>query len=249
MSTTDANSLPRHIAVIMDGNGRWAKARNLPRTAGHKAGASSARQLIENCVRSGIEVLSLFAFSSENWNRPTAEVRVLMNLFLRHLTKELPTFIKHRIQVRIIGDLEAFAPKLRTRIAEVMDTTSTHDGLKLVIAASYGGRWDLVEAVKKIQTKIAAQQLAPDALTEALINEHLSTADLPEPDLMIRTSGEQRISNFYLWQLAYSELYFTDVYWPDFSSDDFNSALAYYKTRVRRYGLTAEQVNECLSNG
>jgi undecaprenyl diphosphate synthase len=242
MSDTKQSILPRHIAIIMDGNGRWAKARNKIRTTGHKAGAKAARELIENSVRLQIEVLSLFAFSSENWQRPEKEVNTLMELFFSNLVKELPTFKKHQIQVRVIGDLDTFSTKLRNKINDTMTATAEHQGLKLVIVASYGGRWDITQAVKKLSTKVANKELEVDAIDEEMISKNLCLADLPEPNLFIRTSGEQRISNFMIWQLAYTELYFTEELWPDFNSDSLNKALDFYKTRQRRFGLTGEQV-------
>lgn len=237
---TEATGLPKHIAVIMDGNGRWAKARAKTRTAGHKAGAKAARELIENCVKHRIEVLTLFAFSSENWQRPDDEVNTLMSLFFSNLVKEMPTFVKYDIQVRVIGDVSKFEQKLLNKIQETEQKTKYHKGLVLVIAASYGGRWDITQAVQQIATQVKAQNIEPDAITEATIAQHLSLADLPEPDLLIRTSGEQRLSNFLLWQLAYSELYFTPVYWPDFNTDELIRALDYYQSRQRRFGLIGE---------
>jgi undecaprenyl diphosphate synthase len=236
LSAQDSIQLPRHIAVIMDGNGRWAKKRHLPRTAGHKAGAKSVRQLVENCARNQVEVLTLFAFSSENWERPIEEVETLMDLFLTHLDKEKELFIHNQIQVRIIGEKTRFSSELQAKIQQVEELTATHTGLKLVIAASYGGQWDITQATRQIAEQVANGQLAVADITAAMVGQYICLSDLPAPDLLIRTSGESRISNFMLWQLAYTELYFTDILWPDFSSDDFQAALAFYQQRQRRFG-------------
>lgn len=231
------SQVPQHIAVVMDGNGRWATKRLLPRTAGHKAGAKAVRKLVENCVAtSGIKVLTLFAFSSENWGRPDEEVNTLMKLFLTHLDKERELFIKHNIQLRIIGDKSRFSAELQDKIAQTEALTQMHTGLVLVIAASYGGQWDITQAAQQIARKVAEGSLTPDAITQELLGHYLCLADLPAPDLFIRTSGEYRISNFLLWQLAYTELYFTEVLWPDFGTDEFHAALQFFQQRQRRFG-------------
>lgn len=237
MKNPQGSNVPRHIAVIMDGNGRWAKSRFLPRTAGHRAGAESVKCIIEEALKHGVKVLTLFAFSSENWDRPKAEVDTLMGLFLDKLHQEMPTFKKYQIQVRVVGDLTSFSPELQTGIQETMNATASFNDLVLVIAASYGGRWDIIQATKSIVNQVVAGELTVDAITEDTFGQALSLSDLPEPDLLIRTSGEQRISNFLLWQLAYTEFYFTPVLWPDFSNEDFKKALEYYQSRQRRYGL------------
>jgi len=235
-------NLPQHIAVIMDGNGRWAKRRLLPRTAGHKAGVKAAHQLIENCVREGIKVLTLFAFSSENWLRPEEEINTLMELFFTNLERQLPSFQEHNIQVRFIGDINKFSAKLRQRIDETEQQTASNTGLVLVIAASYGGRWDIIQATRCLAARVAQGELQIDDINETLFAQALSLADLPAPDLFIRTSGEQRISNFLLWQLAYAELYFSETFWPDFSSTHFQQALEFFQQRVRRFGKIDEQL-------
>jgi undecaprenyl diphosphate synthase len=228
------NSLPKHIAVVMDGNGRWAKQRHLPRSMGHKAGIKAVRALIENVVKLKIPVLTLFAFSSENWHRPAEEVETLMELFFTHLQKELPLFAKQNIQVRIIGDLSLFSAKLQERINATQAATVKHNGLVLVIAASYSGRWDIMQAVQQLLQE--KQTPITESLDVATFAAKLCLADLPEPDLFIRTSGEKRLSNFMLWQLAYTELYFTDVLWPDFDSNELNNALEFFNSRQRRFG-------------
>ena len=237
-------NLPHHIAVIMDGNGRWAKKRFLPRTTGHKIGVKAARNLIENCVRNEISVLTLFAFSSENWSRPAAEVNELMELFFTHLEKELPTFQQHNIQVRFIGDVEKFSPQLQQRMKNAQQQTAMNTGLVLVIAASYGGRWDIVQAAQKLADKIANGKIEIEDINEANFGQLMSLADLPAPDLFIRPGGEQRISNFLLWQLAYAELYFTEIFWPDFGDKHFQEALDFYQQRIRRFGKIDEQITQ-----
>lgn len=243
MRKTEQN-LPRHIAVIMDGNGRWAKKRLLPRTAGHKAGVKAARKLLENCIKNDISVLTLFAFSSENWLRPKAEINELMELFFSNLQKELPSFQKHDIQVRFIGDLGQFSSQLQQRISTTQQQTINNKGLVLVIAVSYGGRWDIVQATKRLAQQVSDGQLQIDEIDENKFAQVISLADLPAPDLFIRTSGEQRISNFLLWQLAYAELYFTETFWPDFTDKHFQAALNFFQQRVRRFGKIDEQLTK-----
>ena len=235
-------NLPKHIAVIMDGNGRWAKKRLLPRTAGHRAGVKSARKILENCIKNNISVLTLFAFSSENWSRPETEVNELMGIFFTNLEKELPSFQQHDIQVRFIGDLSQFSSQLQQRILSTQQQTANNKGLVLVIAASYGGRWDIVQAAKQLAQKVSIGQLQLDEIDENKFSQVMSLADLPEPDLFIRTSGEQRISNFLLWQLAYAELYFTETFWPDFGDKHFQEALNFFQQRIRRFGKIDEQL-------
>lgn len=236
--------LPRHIAIIMDGNGRWAKQRRLPRIAGHKAGVDAVRTVIEMCVEKKIEVLSLFAFSSENWSRPHEEVSFLMDLFLKMLEMEVQKLHKQNIQLRFIGGRYRFEKKLQQQIELAEQLTANNTGLKLVIAANYGGRWDIVEAMQKIAVEIEQKKLNSKEITSDLIKSRLAIPDLIEPDLFIRTSGEQRISNFFLWQLAYSELYFTEVLWPDFGKKEMEEALAFFSERERRFGRTTEQIKE-----
>ena len=237
-----ATVLPRHIAIIMDGNGRWAKKRYLPRLAGHKAGADAVRQVVQRCVEKKIEVLTLFAFSSENWRRPQEEVSYLMQLFISALQNEAKKLHEQNIQLRVIGDRALLDEKLREQILKVETLTQHNTGLKLLLAANYGGQWDMTQAVQKIVDESAASGLLNPVITPELIQAKLSFADLPDPDLFIRTSGEKRISNFILWQLAYTELYFTDVLWPDFNAKELTSAFAFFAKRERRFGYTSEQL-------
>lgn len=237
-------ALPRHIAVVMDGNGRWAKARHLPRKMGHHAGGKAVKALVEQCARRGIEVLTLFAFSSENWQRPADEVAGLMQLFFDSLEKELPSLIEQQIRLRIIGDRSLLAPELQQRIREAEAKTVAYTKMNLVLAVSYGGRWDIVQAAQALTAAVSRGELKPEEITETKLAEHLALSDLPEPDLFIRTSGEQRISNFLIWQLAYTELYFAEKNWPDFNEQELERALEYYAQRERRFGLTAEQIKD-----
>jgi undecaprenyl diphosphate synthase len=238
------SKVPRHVAVIMDGNGRWAKKRHLPRVAGHKAGLESAREIVESCVKKKIEVLTLFVFSSENWQRPKDEVSYLMQLFFTILERDAKKLHEQNVQFRVIGDRARFDEKLQEQILKVESLTVHNTGLKLILAANYGGRWDITHAIQKIAQRLSKQELCLSDISEKTIQAELSLADLPDPDLFIRTSGEMRISNYLLWQLAYTELYFTDVLWPDFKADEFEKALAFYAKCERRFGLTSEQLNQ-----
>lgn len=236
--------IPRHVAVIMDGNGRWARQRRLPRTEGHRAGIKAVRKTIEQAVRRGVEVLTLFAFSSENWRRPKAEVQTLLQLFQQALTREVPELKENGIRLRVIGDQSRLPISLQKTIAHAEEETKQGDRLTLVIAASYGGRWDLLQATRQIAEQVAAGVLQLDQISEALLQQHLALAEFPEPDLFIRTGGEQRISNFLLWHLAYTELYFTETLWPDFDEEEFDRALEAFAQRERRFGHTSEQLLE-----
>lgn len=236
--------LPQHIAIIMDGNGRWAKRRFMPRVAGHRAGVEAARQVVKNCVKKNIKVLSLFAFSSENWRRPSNEVSYLMELFLTGLERETSVFLENNIQLRFIGDRSRFNKKLLNKIYEVENLTSKNTAMVLMIAVDYGGQWDICQAVRKLALEVEEGALSSSAITPEQIASKLSFADLPDPDLFIRTSGELRISNFMLWQLSYSELYFTNTLWPDFDEAELDKAIAHYANRERRYGYSGEQVNQ-----
>lgn len=242
MEVDGLTRLPRHIAIIMDGNGRWAQQRGLMRHAGHKAGVKTVRSSVEQSVKHGIEVLTLFAFSSENWKRPKKEVSLLMDLFMVALQREVKRLKRNNVRLRIIGDRSAFSEKLQQRISVAEAETAGNDGLVLQIAANYGGRWDITQAVRRIAARVASGQLQPDHIDEDLISSELSFKDLPDPDLFIRTGGEQRISNFMLWQSAYTELYFTDAYWPEFDAEAFDQAIAFYSSRQRRFGMTGEQL-------
>lgn len=244
MTSLQNSTVPRHIAIIMDGNGRWAKSRFLPRVAGHKVGVDVVRQIVKSCVKHKIEVLSLFAFSSENWRRPPQEVSYLMKLFIKSLDKESKKLHKQNIQLRVIGDRSHFDEKLQRTMTNVETLTQHNTGLKLIIAANYGGQWDICKAMLEIATQIQQQNLQLSDISPELIHAKLTTADLPDPDLLIRTSGEQRISNFMLWQLAYSEIYFTDTLWPDFNEEEFEKALTFYSNRERRFGFISEQIKD-----
>ncbi len=233
---------PRHIAIIMDGNGRWAQKRFMPRAIGHQAGVKAVQKIVEYCAEQGIEVLTLFAFSSENWRRPEEEVSLLMGLFTATLQREINKLDRNNIRLRFIGDRTAFPDKLQAKMAEGEAQTQGNNALTLVIAANYGGRWDLCQAFKAVAEKIATGELNSQDISEQLINQHLSTADLPEPDLFIRTGGEQRVSNFLLWQLAYTEMYFTATLWPDFDQHVLAEAIKSFKSRQRRFGHTGEQL-------
>ncbi len=228
----------------MDGNGRWAKARHLPRTAGHKRGVEAARRAVEACAQRGVEVLTLFAFSSENWKRPDEEVGSLMELFVVALEREVPRLLEHGVQIRFIGAREAFSERLQQKIAEAEARTGDATGLKLVIAANYGGRWDIAQAAHRLADQVARGERAASELTPEALDAELSTAGLPDPDLFIRTGGEHRLSNFLLWQMAYAELYFSDVLWPDFGADELDAAIAAFAGRERRFGMTGDQLGE-----
>jgi undecaprenyl diphosphate synthase len=227
-------SIPHHIAIIMDGNGRWAQKRHMPRTVGHAKGAAGVRDLVEFCAHKGVKYLTLFAFSTENWSRPEEEVSTLMGLFLQYLEKELKNLAQAGVRLQVIGDSTGFAQELQDRIAEAVKATAGNDGIVLTVAANYGGQWDIVQAVQRWQA--AHPHTDARSLTKEQLAQYLSTAEMPDPDLLIRTGGEQRISNFLLWQVAYAELYFTDVLWPEFDAVHMEFALDWYQTRQRRYG-------------
>ena len=236
--------LPRHVAIIMDGNGRWAERQHKPRVAGHRAGVEIVREIVKICGESGIQVLTLFAFSSENWRRPQKEVGLLMEMFLIALEREVKKLHRNNVQLRVIGDISAFAEKIQQRIKEAEALTRDNTGLVLNIAANYGGKWDITQAVQQLAQQVQQGDLAPQEITAEHITAKLSSHDLPEPDLFIRTSGEQRISNFLIWQLAYTELYFTPILWPDFRRDEFEKALLSFSNRQRRFGRTGDQVEK-----
>jgi undecaprenyl diphosphate synthase len=239
----DASALvPRHVAIIMDGNNRWAKKRLLPGVAGHKAGVDAVRAVIEVCAEAGVEVLTLFAFSSENWQRPAEEVGALMELFLSALRREARKLKENAISLRIIGDRSRFHPELQAAMREAEQQTVGESRFVLQVAANYGGQWDIAQAAQRLAREVQAGHLQPEDITPGLLQGCLATGDLPLPDLCIRTGGEHRISNFLLWQLAYSELYFSDLYWPDFKHEAMRKALADFSKRQRRFGKTSEQV-------
>lgn len=243
-TTSPGSSTPRHVAIIMDGNGRWARRRHLPRVAGHRVGLEAVRKTIKACVSHGVEVLTLFAFSSENWRRPKEEVGLLMNLFMNALDSEVKKLHKNGVRLRIIGDVAGFSLELQQRIRAAEELTRENSVLHLNIAANYGGRWDITQACRSLAEEVAAGTLRCEAISEELLRGRLSLSGLPEPDLFIRTGGEQRVSNFLLWQLAYSELYFTDLLWPAFDEAAFAEALQSFAGRQRRFGRTGEQVEQ-----
>jgi undecaprenyl diphosphate synthase len=230
--------VPQHIAIIMDGNGRWAKRRLMPRVAGHRKGVEALRGVIRACAERGMSHLTVFAFSSENWRRPQEEVTLLMELFMRALENEVARLHENDIRFRVIGDLSGFSERIQALIRDAEALTRNNTRLTFTVAANYGGRWDIVQAVKNLM----ATGTAAEDVNEAALAQQLSMADVPEPDLFIRTGGEQRISNFLLWQLAYAELYFTDALWPDFDAAALDEAIASYRNRERRFGRTSEQV-------
>ena len=233
-----SSDVPQHIAIIMDGNGRWAKRRLMPRVAGHRKGVEALRGVIRSCAERGVSHLTVFAFSSENWRRPQEEVTLLMELFMRALENEVARLHENEIRFRVIGDLSGFSERIQVLIRNAEALTRNNTRLTFTVAANYGGRWDIVQAVKKLMES----GTAADEVNEAALTQHLSMAEMPEPDLFIRTGGEQRISNFLLWQLAYTELHFTDALWPDFDAAALDAAIASYRTRERRFGRTSEQV-------
>ena len=230
---------PSHVAVIMDGNGRWAKKRFLPRVAGHVKGVELVREMVRACLERGIQYLTLFAFSSENWRRPQDEVSLLMQLFVKALEQEVEKLDRNGVRLRVIGDLSRFDQRLQTLIHDAEASTQANTRLDLTIAANYGGRWDIMQAMNRL---VADRQMSGECLQETDLDPYLSMHYAPEPDLFIRTGGEQRISNFLLWQLAYTELYFTDTLWPDFDTAEFDKAIASYQRRERRFGRTSEQL-------
>jgi len=234
--------LPRHIAIIMDGNGRWASGRNLPRIAGHRAGAETLRSVVEECARLGVPYLTLFAFSTENWGRPKDEIAGLMGLLDRYLQKETPTLMKNNVRLVTIGRIADLPENVQSTLRQVCETSSANTGLTLNLALSYGGREDIVEAARKAGKAIARGELDPDAIDSSLFSTFLSTAGMPDPDLMIRTSGEMRLSNFLLWESAYTEFFVARKTWPDFGIQDLHEAIREFQARERRFGLTSSQI-------
>ncbi|MCB1788632.1 MAG: di-trans,poly-cis-decaprenylcistransferase [Chromatiaceae bacterium] len=243
-SPISSGKVPEHVAIIMDGNGRWAEARGQARHAGHKAGVGSVRSTIEECIRHGVKVLTLFAFSSENWRRPAAEVNLLMDLFLTALQREVKRMQSNEIQLRVIGDITAFPDKLQRRIRASEDATRANQRLILQIAANYGGRWDITQAARRLAHAVRSGELDPDTIDEKAFANATTLDGLPDPDLFIRTGGDLRISNFLLWHCAYTELYFTPVLWPDFDATQFRLALDEFASRQRRFGRTGAQLEK-----
>ena len=244
--TSDPN-IPVHVAVIMDGNGRWARRRALPRHAGHRSGVRSVRETVETAAKRGVKYLTLFAFSSENWNRPREEVSKLMSLFLEALQREVDDLHRNNVRLEFIGAREQLAAGLLEKIESAEAQTRDNSGLRLQVAVAYGGRWDLVNAARRLAARVADGELAVEQINDAAMAAELQLAGLPDPDLLIRTGGEQRVSNFLLWNLAYAELWFCDTLWPDFGEQQFDEALAYFASRQRRYGHTGEQVEAVSS--
>lgn len=242
MVEIDMNRLPRHIAIIMDGNGRWATQRGLSRSLGHQAGVDTVRRITSECSRLGIEYLTLYTFSTENWKRPADEVAALMGLVMTSLEDEI--FMKNNVKLRVVGDMQRIPDMVRERLNESIERTSVNTGTTMVLALSYSSRWEITEATRQIAQKVAQGDITPSDINEEMLTNNMATAFMPDPDLLIRTGGELRISNYLLWQAAYSELYFCDTYWPDFSEDDFRKAIASYQQRQRRYGKTEQQVEQ-----
>jgi len=238
----DVNKLPNHIAIIMDGNGRWAKKRSLPRVVGHEYGVKSVRLVAETAAKLGVKHLTLYTFSKENWNRPQLEVKAIMTLLVRTIRNEVKTLQKNNIRLKTIGDIESLPSDALRELKEAMELTKNNSKMELILALNYSARWDIIEATKKVAKKVLDKTLTIDAINESVISENLSTSGMPEPELLIRTSGEYRISNFMLWELAYGEFYFTDVYWPEFDQNAFYKAVLDYQKRERRFGKTSEQV-------
>ena len=241
---SEQKRIPRHVAIIMDGNGRWARARGLDRSEGHVEGVNTVRKITEAASEIGIKYLTLYTFSTENWNRPQEEVDALMNLIVIAIERETADLIKNNVRLTMIGDFGRMPDFARRRLSKCMDDTAQCTGLTLVLALSYSSRWEITEAVRNIAAKVQAGSLDPDDITDDTISRNLSTADMPDPDLLIRTGGDFRVSNFLLWQIAYSEIYVTSTYWPDFTKDDFLDALEQFQSRERRFGLTSDQVQQ-----
>ena len=242
LNKIDTTNLPKHLSIIMDGNGRWAKQKGLLRAMGHENGTKSVKETIEACARLGIEFLTLYAFSTENWNRPKLEVETLMKLLVKSLKKELQTLIDNNIKLNAIGNLEKLPKSAQKELLDVIEATKDNSRMTLTLALSYGSREEIVNAVRNISHKVKNNIISIDTIDDSIINEHLYTQNLPDVDLLIRTSGEHRISNFLLWQIAYAELYFTDVLWPDFKEHHLYEAIISYQKRERRFGKTSEQI-------
>ncbi|MBW7888890.1 MAG: isoprenyl transferase [Bacteroidetes bacterium] len=240
-------SIPKHIAIIMDGNGRWAKRRALPRVAGHHEGVNSVREIVEACAQIGVKYLTLYTFSTENWKRPKDEVSILMRLLLSSLRDERDKLHSNNVRLRTIGDFSSLPQEVQDEFLDAIELTKKNTGLTLVLALSYSGRWDIITAARKAAEEVQKGNITPEEITDELFSRYLSTSDIPDPDLLIRTSGEVRISNFLLWQLAYSEMYITDIPWPEFRRKELYQAVESYQTRERRYGLVSEQLHSAKS--
>ena len=238
----DMNRIPQHIAIIMDGNGRWAAERGKPRSFGHQAGVDAVRKITSECTRLGVKYLTLYTFSTENWNRPATEVAALMGLVLTSLEDEI--FMKNNVRFEVIGDIERLPVEVQQKLKQTMDNTAANSAMTMVIALSYSSRWEITKAAHDIALEVAEGKLKAEDISEETLSEHMTTASMPDPELLIRTGGEERISNYLLWQIAYSELYFTDTYWPDFDEEGLHRAIADYQSRQRRFGKTEAQVEE-----
>lgn len=238
----DKNRLPRHVAIIMDGNGRWAKAKGKDRSFGHQEGVVSVRKIMDAVAQLGLKYLTLYTFSTENWNRPEEEVQALMSLLVSAIHRETPDMMKKNVRLTAIGDLSRLREDAYNTLQECIDTTSANTGTTLVLALSYSSRWEITRAARQLAQEVLEQKINPNDITEAMVSDHLTTKNIPDPDLLIRTGGEKRISNFLLWQLSYAEFFFTDVFWPDFREEELYEAILYYQQRERRFGKTSEQL-------
>ena len=238
----DKNRLPRHVAIIMDGNGRWAKAKGKDRSFGHQEGVVSVRKIMDAVTQLGLKYLTLYTFSTENWNRPEEEVQALMSLLVSAIHRETPDMMKKNVRLTAIGDLSRLREDAYNTLQECIDTTSANTGTTLVLALSYSSRWEITRAARQLAQEVLEQKINPNDITEAMVSDHLTTKKIPDPDLLIRTGGEKRISNFLLWQLSYAEFFFTDVFWPDFREEELYEAILYYQQRERRFGKTSEQL-------
>ena len=238
----DKNRLPRHVAIIMDGNGRWAKAKGKDRSFGHQEGVVSVRKIMDAVTQLGLKYLTLYTFSTENWNRPEEEVQALMSLLVSAIHRETPDMMKKNVRLTAIGDLSRLREDAYNTLQECIDTTSANTGTTLVLALSYSSRWETTRAARQLAQEVLEQKINPNDITEAMVSDHLTTKNIPDPDLLIRTGGEKRISNFLLWQLSYAEFFFTDVFWPDFREEELYEAILYYQQRERRFGKTSEQL-------
>lgn len=238
----DKNRLPRHVAIIMDGNGRWAKAKGKDRSFGHQEGVVSVRKIMDAVTQLGLKYLTLYTFSTENWNRPEEEVQALMSLLVSAIHRETPDMMKKNVRLTAIGDLSRLREDAYNTLQECIYTTSANTGTTLVLALSYSSRWEITRAARQLAQEVLEQKINPNDITEAMVSDHLTTKNIPDPDLLIRTGGEKRISNFLLWQLSYAEFFFTDVFWPDFREEELYEAILYYQQRERRFGKTSEQL-------
>lgn len=238
----DKNRLPRHVAIIMDGNGRWAKAKGKDRSFGHQEGVVSVRKIMNAVTQLGLKYLTLYTFSTENWNRPEEEVQALMSLLVSAIHRETPDMMKKNVRLTAIGDLSRLREDAYNTLQECIDMTSANTGTTLVLALSYSSRWEITRAARQLAQEVLEQKINPNDITEAMVSDHLTTKNIPDPDLLIRTGGEKRISNFLLWQLSYAEFFFTDVFWPDFREEELYEAILYYQQRERRFGKTSEQL-------